>query len=159
MKNKAIVCALCGFLFGFFSYFIFRVFEKQPLLWAILCGTLFYLLLMPALYLEERIRNKRYAQAEQAIVSPIWYRMNGNVKTLQGVRNANVYFTDGGIVFISLDKKPYCLEEVLKHQIERYDTNDTTILNIYTNDNRMFLITSAEVRTLIAKLKDHRWIA
>lgn len=153
-----IFAALCAILFAIPAYFILSMFYEDALLLSIISGLLFYFFLHPVLYISGKRRSKRYAEAEKIITSPIWYRLNSNITTPKGVLNANTYFTDGGIVIISMDKRPYILEQILLPQNEKFQTDNMSKLNIFTNDDRLFVITSSEIRTLYPLLKDHDWI-
>lgn len=159
MKNKFIVSIISGIFFAIPAYIIFKQLNLEfAFLLSIFTGLLFYLMLFAFLLLYEFVLNKRYSEAEKAITSNIWYKFNGNFKTANSVRNANIYFTDDGVVFISLDKKPYIIEEVLTHNIVKYQSDFIANLHIYTNDNRMFIITSSKVKKLFPLLKEHNWI-
>ena len=159
MKAKIFLSAFGGFLFGLIGYFVLLLLDiDQPFQLAVFGGLLFALLLFSFLGIYELIIGRRYTKFEKDIISPIFYQ-TGTLIALskKNVRNGKVYFCETGIVLISLDEKPYLLEEVLLQNIERYYF-DNIHLNIYTNDGRVFILTFPNVKAAIAALKKHNWI-
>lgn len=159
MKAKAILSAFAGFLFGLIGYFVLLLLDiEQPFLLAAFSGLLFALLLFPVLGIYEVIVGRRYTKFEKDIVSPIFYQTGTlialNKKT---VRNGRVYFCETGIVIISLDEKPYLLEEILLQNIVKYHF-DNIHLNIVTNDGRAFFLTLPNVQETLTALRKHNWI-
>ena len=159
MKAKVLLSAFAGFFFGLIGYFVLLLLDiDQPFQLAAFSVLLFSLLLFPVLGIYELIIGRRYTKFEKDIISPIFYQ-TGTLIALskKNVRNGKVYFCETGIVLISLDEKPYLLEEVLLQNIERYYF-DNIHLNIYTNDGRVFILTFPNVKEAIAALKKHNWI-
>ena len=159
MKAKAFLSAFAGFFFGLIGYFILLLLDiDQPFQLAAFSGLLFALLFFPVLGIYEVIVERRYAKFEKNIISPIFYQ-TGTLIALnkKNVRNGKVYFCETGIVLITLDEKPYLLEEILLQNIERYYF-DNIHLNVYTNDGRVFILTFPNVKEAIAALKKRNWI-
>ena len=69
----------------------------------------------------------------------------------------NIYFCENGIIFASFDAKPFAVEEVLLPFIEKYEFDDIH-MNIYTKDERKFLITTTDAKEILKVLKDKKWI-
>ena len=159
MKNTLIISVLCGMLFALPVWIIAKIYAfKFAFLISIFSGLLFYLLLFVFLYFYMKYKGKAYAKAEKCIKSKVWYKINGNFKTSSCVRNANIYFTDSGLVFISLDKKPYLIDEIPLQVIANYQTDFLINLHITTKDNRYYTIMSSEIKTIFPLLKEHGWI-
>ena len=150
MKAKVFLSAFTGFLFGLIGYFVLLLLDiDQPFQLAALSGLLFALLLFPVLVVYGNIMDKRYAKFEKEITSPIFYKTNGNFNLGNGkVKNGNVYFCEAGIVCVCLEEKPYTLDEILLQNIDHY-TYTFTQLNIFTNDDRLFVITVPKVDEII----------
>ena len=159
MKAKIFLSAFSGFLFGLIGYFVLLLLDiDQPFQLAVFSGLLFALLLFPVLGIYELIVGRRYTKFEKDIISPIFYQ-TGTLIALnkKAVRNGRVYFCETGIVLISMDEKPYLLEEILLQNIEKYHF-DNIHLSIVTNDGRAFLLTLPNVQEAIAALKKQNWI-
>ncbi len=159
MKTKAFLSAFMGFLFGLIGYFVLLLLGiDQPFQLAVLSGLLFALLLFPVLVVYGQIIDKRYAKFEKEITSPIFYKTNGNFNLGTGkVKNGNIYFCEAGIVCVSLEEKPYTLDEILLQDIERYQF-DNIHLNIFAKDGRIFVITLPDAQKIIEVLREKDWI-
>lgn len=159
MKAKIVVCAITGFFFGLFGFFVLLLLNiDQPFQLSVACGLLFALLLFPFLVGYERIINQKYAKIEKEIASPVFYKTNGNFNLGNGkVKNGNIYFCEAGIVCVCLEDKPYTLDEILLQNIDHY-TYTFTQLNIFTNDDRVLIITAPKVDEIIDNLIRKGWI-
>lgn len=159
MKAKAGLCAATGFLCGLTGYFILKLTGfDQPFRLASFGGLLFALVLFLFLTVCERSTGKRYARIEREIISPIFYRANGNFNLGNGkVKNGNIYFCESGIVCVCLDEKPYTLDEILLQDIERYQF-DNIHLNIFAKDGRVFVLTTPDAAKIIDILRQKEWI-
>ena len=159
MKAKVFLSAFTGFLFGLIGYFVLLLLDiDQAFQLAALSGLLFALLLFPVLVVYGNIMGKRYAKFEKEITSPIFYKTSGNFNLGNGkIKNGNIYFCEAGIVCVCLEEKPYTLDEILLQNIDHY-TYTFTQLNIFTNDDRLFVITVPKVDEIIDILMRKGWI-
>ena len=159
MKAKVFLSAFTGFFFGLIGYFVLLLLDiDQPFQLAVMSGLLFALLLFLFLFVYEKIMEKRYAKFEKEITSPIFYKANGNFNLGNGkVKNGNIYFCEAGIVCVCLEEKPYTLDEILLQNINHY-TYTFTQLNIFTNDNRLFVITVPKADEIVDILMRKGWI-
>lgn len=159
MKAKAILSAVTGFFFGLITYFVFQYIEEpDALLFAVISGLLFYLLLFAFLIIYEKVMNKKYAEFEKKIISPVFHKTNGNFKLHNGkIKNANIYFCENGIALISLDEKPYVMEEIQRSNIYRIQCDDIHF-NINTSDGKFYIITMPDAKMVFTKLKEKDWI-
>ena len=159
MKAKAILSAITGFFFGLITFFVLRyIDETDAFLLAVISGLLFYLVLFIFLIIHERIMNKKYAEFEKKITSPVFHKTNGNFKLYNGkIKNANIYFCEDGITLVSLDEKPYVMEEIQKSNIYRIQCDDIHF-NINTSDGKFYIITLPDGKIVFEKLKEKDWI-
>ena len=159
MKAKALLSAITGFFFGLITYFLLQYLEMDDaLLIAVFGGVLFYILLFVFLLVYGKVMDKKYAEFEKEITSPIFYKTNGNFNLGNGkVKNGNIYFCEAGIVCLCLDEKPYTLDEILLQDIDRYQFDDIH-LNIFAKDGRLFVITLPDAKNVIKTLKEKDWI-
>lgn len=111
------------------------------------------------LIIHENVVNKRYEKFEKEILSPVFLKVNGNFY-LGGsdVKNGNIYFCEDGIVCVCLDDKPYTKDEILLQNINHFRYTPTQ-LSIFTNDERIFVITLARTDEIIDILIQKEWIA
>ena len=159
MKAKALLSAITGFFFGFITYFLLQYLEMDDaLLISVLGGFLVYILLFVFLLVYGKIMDKKYAEFEKEITSPVFYKTNGNFNLGNGkVKNGNIYFCEVGIVCLCLDEKPYTLDEILLQDIDRYQFDDIH-LNIFAKDGRLFVITLPYAKNVIKTLNEKDWI-
>ncbi len=159
MKAKITLSAITGFLFGLIGYFVLRLLNiEQPFQLAVLSGLLFALLLFPVLIVYGNIMDKRYSKFEKEIISPIFYKANGNFY-LGGsdIKNGNIYFCEDGIVCVCLEDKPFTKDEILLQNIDHFRYTPTQ-LSIFTNDKRVFVITLPQTDKIIDMLIKKGWI-
>ena len=79
MKAKTLLSAITGFFFGLITYFLLQNLEMDnALLISVFAGLLFYILLFVFLLVYGKIMDKKYAEFEKEITSPIFYKSNGN---------------------------------------------------------------------------------
>ena len=160
MKAKAVLSAIMGLFFGLTTYFVLRYIEESDaFLFAVIGGLFFYLVLFLFLIVYEKIVNKRYEKFEKEILSPVFFKVNGNFY-LGGsdVKNGNIYFCEDGIVCVCLEDKPYTKDEILLQNIDHFRYTPTQ-LSIFTNDERIFVITLARTDEIVDILIQKEWIA
>ena len=92
MKAKALLSAITGFFFGLITYFLLQYLQMDDaLLISGLGGFLFCILLFVFLLVYGKIMDKKYAEFEKEITSPIFYKTNGNFNLGNGkVKNGNI---------------------------------------------------------------------
>lgn len=159
MKAKAILSAITGFFFGLITYFVLQYLEEtDAFLFAVISGLFFYIVLFIFLIIHEKVMHKKYAEFEKEITSPVFYKTNGNFKLHNGkIKNANIYFCENGIVLISLDEKPYVMEEIERSNIYRIQCDDIHF-NINTRDGKFYIIKMPDAKVVFEKLKERDWI-
>ena len=159
MKAKAVLSAITGLFFGFTTYFVLRYIEESDaFLFAVIGGLFFYLVLFVFLIMHEKTMDKKYAEFEKKILSPVFHKTNGNFKLHNGkIKNANIYFCEDGIALISLDEKPYIMEEIQRSNIYRIQCDDIHF-NINTSDGKFYIITMTDANEVFRKLKERDWI-
>ena len=155
MKVNTLLSAITGFFFGLITYFSLQYLEMDnTLLISVFSGLLFYILLFLFLLVYGKIMNKRYEEFEKEITSPVFYKTNGNFNLGYGkVKNGNIYFCEAGIVCLCLDEKPYTLDEILLQDVDHYQFDDIH-LNIFTKDERVFVITLSDAKNVIKTLRE-----
>lgn len=159
MKAKLILSTTLGVFFGVATYIILLRLNMgaESLLLAILSGLGFGIMLLIGLLVTDKRMEKRYRELEKDIVSPVFYKTNGNFNLGHTVRNGNIYFCDDGILFALLDTKPPILEELPVYRIKSYQF-DGLRLFIHTVDGEKYVITTQNVDEVRTALKNKQWI-
>ena len=158
MKTKLYLSIFAGILFGIGMYLLY-VFSlsEVALETAIISGILFTIILFPVLICIEKVVNRKYKKLEKDIVSPIFFKACGNFYLGNKVRNGNIYFCENGILFASLDTKPYAVEELLLSMVEKWQFDDLH-MNIFTEEGRVYMITTPQAKEIVNALKEKKWI-
>ncbi len=159
MEAKAMLSVFCGLFFAIPMYFVYKGDHPLFAFWlAVWSGACFALMLFTYLLIHEKVMNKKYAEIEKTFLSPVFYKTNGNFKLNTGkIKNGNIYFCDDGIICLSLDGKPYLMEEILLQNVARIQFDDQH-LNIITNDTRSYFITLPDAKKIVEILKEKDWI-
>jgi len=159
MNGKLIISLFTGIPFWIFSFFAFRLLNISPALpLSMACAVFFTLFLNLALGSYAEREALKYTELEASIVPPFFYKANGNFHFEGGkVRNGNIYLFEGGICFISLDKKPYASDIIYLSELKSIYRSDTKLL-FDTNDGRTYCIVSADIKDLSNEMSKLGWI-
>ena len=150
MREKGFLAVFGGCLFGLAGFACLAILQiDYAFLLGTVCGIFFGLMLYAYLVVHETLAQRRYTKFEKEITSPVFHKTNGNFNLGSGkVKNGNIYFCEAGIVCVSLDEKPYAVEEVLLPNIHHYSYTPTQLF-IFTNDGRTFSVTTADAHRVI----------
>ena len=158
MKIKAGLSVITGFFFGLGTFFVLKFLDIENALgFSVMSGLLFYLLLFCFLVIHGKVMDKKYNEFEKVITSPIFYKTNGNFNLGYKVKNGNIYFCEAGIVCVSLDEKPYTLDEITMDNIKRLYFTDIRLV-IETEDDNVFFITIPDAKRAYEALKEKEWL-
>ena len=157
MKKHWLLSGICGLMFAIptFLILIFIVPEIALQLSAA-AGLLFMLLLFPFLVIYERIMNRKFAKFEATIASPILYKSNGNIRLGKKVKNGNVYFCENGVVFASLEEKPYVIHYLLFEDIKMWEFVFIHV-NIHMKDGKIYQYQIPDVPQAQQTLEEKGW--
>ena len=159
MKGAGVLSFWFSLVFAVCAYFLLQ-YCKYPdaLIISVLGGVLFFIFLFLFVFFYKKRLDKKYSEIEKEITSPIFYKTNGNFNLGNGkVKNGNIYFCEAGIVCLCLDEKPYTLDEILLKDID-YFQFDNIHLNIFTKDERLFVVTLPNAKNVIKLLKEKDWV-
>jgi len=147
-----------GLIFGIITYIILKAIDPEyALMFALFAFAFCFIVMYLYLLIHNKRMEKRYAEIEKLILSPVFYKTNGNFNLGKKTVNGNIYFCETGILFASFDEKPYRLHELPLLNILKYEI-DRVHLNIYTKDNQVFVITTPDAPKVREVLKERGWI-
>lgn len=150
MKVLALLSAFTGLFFGIICFFILQLFfPEDAFLISAAAAIGYYIVLFLFLMLYDRNMKTRYKQAEKHISSPILFKATCQIHS----RGACVYICENKMVLISLDKKPYVMEELLFENIISISYNQFQ-LNILANDDRLYMIKTSEIAKIVELLDE-----
>ena len=158
LKKRLFFSAVFAVLFAIIAYYIMRLVLPEDALWiSILSGGLAYFLMPFALYIDNKITNKKYSPFEIKIGDTCFLKSDGYLVTTQKGRYCKIYFCDFGIAFASFDKKPHIVHVIKTENILKYQTN-MKFLYIYTKNEEVFCFKVSNINLIIETLKDKHWI-
>ena len=160
MNGRLTVSLFVGVLVWIFSFIAFRLLNISPALpMSLACAVFFTLFLTRALASLAEREALKYAELEESIVPPFFYKANGNFHFDGGkVRNGNIYLFEGGFCCISLDKKPYASDIIYLNEIKSIYRSSTRLL-FDTHDDRTYCIVSADIKDLSNEMSKVGWVA
>lgn len=159
MKGMTGLSAFGALLFGAAGYLLLSFLQiEDALLYALLAGALFFLALSAVLRIYMRRLHRRYAEIEKELALEYFHKSNGNFDLGGGnVKNGNIYFCEEKILCLSVEEKPYALDEIQKQDIARLDIEDIH-MRIMTWDGRRYIITLPDAQAVQQLLWDKNWL-
>lgn len=156
-KTLIILSMVLGFFAGLCCYLILG-YGKFNLILSVMCGTLFAILLFSYFLIYFNYYLKKYSEFEKSIISPVFYKTNGNFSLANGkIKNGNIYFCEAGIVCVCFEEKPYAIDKILVEDIENI-TYDTIHLTVTTKDGLSIYVTLSDTNNVVSALRKHNWI-
>lgn len=157
MKKYWILSAVGGLMFAIPTFLILIfIMPEVALQLSIAAGLLFMLLLFAYFVIHERLMNKKFAKFEATITSPVLYKTNGNIRLGKKVINGNVYFCDSGVVFASLEEKPYVIQHLLFEDIKMWEFVFIHV-NIHMKDGKIYQYQIPDVPQAQEILEEKEW--
>ena len=154
MRTEFYLSLFCGFM-SFILSFIISLFiiPEEAFILSVMGGTLFTILLFPCLLYSNKRNNNKYLNIERKKNIHYYYKANGNFYIEKKVLNGNLYLCDNKIIIISIDQKPYLIEELALPLIDEL-VFDGFNMNICTKGGHKYLFVSNELPQIINILKD-----
>lgn len=153
MSAHMLLSLFVGIFCGIASYLVFLLLHfEQPFLWALIACVGMALLMFPVLVFLDHMQTRQYRKYEAHFPDPILLTANGNIKPGNKLRNANLYFFDTKLMFLSLDGKPYLSLELPYDLIDRFEIHALDVL-IYTKDDRFYSIKTPDAAEIVNVLR------
>ena len=108
-----------------------------------------------SLAIEERRNNKRFVQVERDQRISYYHKVNGNFVWGKALNNGNVYFCEGKIVVVSVEKKPYLIVEFQDSEISKCDFEDIH-MHLYLTDGKELHVMMPNARESAEIIRAHR---
>ena len=151
--------SLAGILYTIPWIFIYRIMGlEKSFAWALLTGVVFTMLLYIVISISKRYRDKKYAEFEKNIQSPILCQTDANFAIGNGkVRNGKAYFCQAGIACVCiLNKKNAAVDQIPTDNMDRIEYDNVNI-HVYTKDEKHYIIITPEVPSIIQELRKAGW--
>ena len=160
IKGKLILSVMTGALFGIGVYLLFPMLCLEVSFFeSVLVGVMFFSILMMVLMAPEIYINREYTKFEKGLVPPPLYRYEVDFVSDEGIRNGRIYICEDILVIISMDKKPYMVDGVLKGSITRCEVENHKTLYIYTTKFDRYAVVTDDAEIIREYMVNNGWIS
>lgn len=121
----------------------------------ILSGILFAILLYPCLMLFGRKMNKKYAEADSMICSPVIFKANGNFYTGRRVLHGSIYICEDRLYMVTFNKNKTGVFSILKKDIVRLECKINNVCEVLlgVNGEVLYVFQTHHAEQLVLSLK------
>ena len=157
MKKNWILTAFFGVMLAIPTFLIIIfIMPEVALPLSLAAGLLSALMMFLFLVIYERIVNRKFAKFEATIASPVLYKSNGNIRLGKKVKIGNLYFCENGVVFASLEERPYVIHRLLFEDIKMWEFVFIHV-NIHMNDGKIYQYQIPDVPQAQETLEEKGW--
>ena len=108
------------------------------------------------LSVTEARMNKQYAKIERTLQSPVIYQTIANFNLGRDVVNGKVYLCRNSIVFATIDRTPYAVQQIPSDQLARYE-QDEIHLRLFTKDGKEYHLVLPDAPELAQVIRENYW--
>lgn len=161
---KKFVCAFAGTIYIIIGLTVGAAVIEDKSIWyfclIILSGILFAILLYPCLILFGRKMNKKYAEADSMICSPVIFKANGNFYTGRRVLHGSIYICEDRLYIVTFNKNKTGVFSILKKDIVRLECKINNVCEVLlgVNGEVLYVFQTSQASRLVTALKDNEWI-
>lgn len=161
---KKFICALSGVIYTIIGLIVGAAVIEDKSFWyfclIILSGILFAILLYPCLIFSERKMNKRYAEADSMIFSPIIFKAIGNFDTGKMVLHGSIYICEDRIYIVTFNKNRTEVSFILKKDVVRLECEINNVCEVILsiNGELLYIFRTPHASQFASALKDNEWI-
>lgn len=157
---KKFICAFAGTIYIIIGFIVGAVVIEDKSIWyfclIILSGILFAILLYPCLMFSEKKMNKKYAEADSMICSPVIFKANGNFYTGRRVLHGSIYICEDRLYIVTFNKNNTGVFSILKKDIVRLECKINNVCKVIlgVNGEVLYAFQIADVDRFVAALKN-----
>ena len=127
---------------------------------AILLGLLAFAVIVIALHIilsvTEFRMEKQFDVIERALQSPVLYKTLANFQLGRDVVSGKVFVCRDRIVFASVEKTPFSVQEIAAEQLERFDLDDIH-LRLFTKDGKEYRLVLPDAPEIAQVIRETYW--
>lgn len=127
---------------------------------AILLGLLAFGVIALALHIVLSITEfrmeKQFAEIERALPVPVLYKTIANFQLGRDVVSGKVFLCRDRIVFASVEKTPFSVQEIAADQIARLE-QDEIRLRLFTKDGKEYRLVLPDAQDMAQVIKENYW--
>lgn len=157
---KKFICVFVGTIYIIIGFIVGAAVIEDKNIWyfclIILSGILFAVLLYPCLTLSGRKMNKKYAEADSMICSPVIFKANGNFYTGKRVIHGSIYICEDRLYIVTFNKNKTGVFSILKKDILRIECkiNNVCEVILVVNGELLYIFQTPDADRLSAALKE-----
>lgn len=153
MDTKTIIALFCSVIATIIAYFVLdTAFPRASLPVSIVFGLFFYVILYPVLWISEKKRAQKLAQAEAHLPDDVICITDGNVIYDHCVKNCRLYLYSNELLFLCLDDNPVSLNRISVCNIA-FCSGEGNSLNIHMKNSEVICVSSTEAQKLHSALE------
>lgn len=156
---KKFICAFAGTIYIIIGLVVGAVVIEDKSIWyfclIIFSGILFVILLYPCLMLFGRKMNKKYAEADSMICSPVIFKANGNFYTGRRVLHGSIYICEDRLYIVTFNKNNIGVFSILKKDIVRLECKINNVCEVLlgVNGEVLYVFQTHHAEQLVLSLK------
>lgn len=157
MKVRVFLAVFCGVIVAIPAHILFDFLNmRHPWILTLAVSILFSCFLLIYFILHKRYTDSKYEKS--AMDYGLYTRFvvflvaNGNFELCGKIKNCNIYFCEDRVVFLCLEHGKVSSEELLVSEIDRIYSETPSRLFISTTDNKLYIITTPDIRRLSVAL-------
>lgn len=156
---KKFICAFAGTIYIIIGLVVGVAVIEDKSIWyfclIILSGILFAILLYPCLMFSEKKMNKKYAEADSMICSPVIFKANGNFYTGRRVLHGSIYICEDRLYIVTFNKNKTGVFSILKKDIVRLECKINNVCEVLlgVNEEVLYVFQTHHAEQLMMSLK------
>ena len=157
---KKFICVFVGTIYIIIGFIVGAAIIEDKSIWyvclIILSGILFAILLYPCLMFFGRKMNKKYAEADSMICSPVIFKANGNFYTGKRVLHGSIYICEDRLYIVTFNKNKTGVFSILKKDILRIECKINNVCEVIlgVNGELLYIFQTPDADRLSAALKE-----
>ena len=157
MKGKIFLSLIVGAISGVAAAGIGLLLAPDIAIWlGLLAFAVIALALHVVLSVTEFRMEKQFALIERALTSPVLYQTIANFQLGRDVVSGKVFVCRDSIVFASVEKTPFSVQEIAAEQIARYEL-DEIHLRLFTKDGKEYRLVLPDAPEIAQVIRENYW--
>lgn len=157
MKGKIFLSLIVGAISGVAAAGISLLLAPDIAIWlGLLAFAVIALALHVVLSVTEFRMEKQFAEVERGLTSPVLYKTIANFQQGRDVVNGKVFVCRDGIVFASVEKTPFSVQEIAAEQIARFEL-DEIHLRLFAKDGREYHMVLPDAPEIAQVIRETYW--
>ena len=159
MKGKIFLSLIIGGAGGAAALVVGLLLAPEIAIWlGLLAFALIAIAMHIILSITEARMNKQFAMIERTLKSPVLYQTIANFQLGRDVVSGKVYLCRNSIVFASVERTPFSVQEIAAEQLARYE-QDEIHLRLYTKDGKEYHLVLPDAPEVVEIIRKNYWNA